>query len=352
MVAVRIELEVIVVPLVVPFAGSGAARALTLLPRNGTVHIAHIIRDLNHQVAERDGDTMKQARGPSPEPANTKPWLREPLVWFVAIAIALLGIEALRAPAAHTARIEVSAEVMEALQRDHVARTGHQPDGEEVSALLAQHLRDEVLYREALALGLDGGDPVVRRRMIQQMAFLIEDRTPIAEPSDAELTAHLAQHADRYRVPEQLTLEHVFVGGHSPPEMVRWLEALRAGGDPGAFGDAFVLGQHLPHVDVAWLDERFGNDFGQSLSGVPEGTWVGPVASSFGRHLVRVTDRLPAHLPSLEAVRVRVVRDWMAEARAVANREAIEALLAEYEVEVAPASLEAGWVSVTQNGAQ
>lgn len=270
-------------------------------------------------------------------------WLREPALHFVLLGAALFGLNQLvkaDAPAPADARtIEIGSDVVGSLRVDLERRSGRSPTEAELSAAVQRWLDEEVLYREALALGLDRGDPVIRRRLVQKMAFLSEDLVPVEPPTEAELAAWLADHAEEFRRPERVTLEHVFVGrpggsgaDGAPTRADAVLSELRAGADPGGLGEPFLRGRRFASKTAAELDAVFGVGFAVAVAAFPVGEWAGPVESSYGLHLVRVEERTPARAPALDEVRAAVRRDLVAARRDEANAEAMRQLRAGYEV--------------------
>src|SRR5262249_4884420 len=153
------------------------------------------------------------------------------------------------------------------------------------------YIDNEVLYREALELGLDRGDIIVRRRLVQKMEFLTEGLDPVPEPTDTELQAYLDAHAEHYLQPDRVTLTHVFAsndrhGAATATLAEQWGEQLRAGADPATLGDPFLRGRELAAVSERDLAGILGNAFAAHVMQLPVGTWSAPIASSYGLHLV------------------------------------------------------------------
>jgi hypothetical protein len=168
--------------------------------------------------------------------------LREPLLHFAVLGVALFALHRQLAPADESQPITVDANLTAALRADHQRRTGATPTAEEEDALLERHLDSEVLYRAALDLGLERGDVIVRRRLIQKMEFILENAQPRPEPPDTELQAYLEAHAERYALPERLSLTHVFVsneraGGQAVAETEALRQQLLDGAAPEGLGD-------------------------------------------------------------------------------------------------------------------
>jgi peptidyl-prolyl cis-trans isomerase C len=261
--------------------------------------------------------------------------VREPLVHFLVLGVALLAVERRALPAGGR-EIVVDAAAVRGLAADHERRTGLPPTPAEQAALVTRWLEDEALYREALALGLDRGDVIVRRRLVQKMELLTEDLEPVPAPDDATLAAWLAAHADRYAAPLRVSLEHVFVAG-AHPEAARALGArLAAGADARALGDPFLHGRTFAARTTGELARVFGDGFARAAAALPAGTWSAPIRSSYGLHLVRVTARDAGGPAALAAVRDAVARDWTAAEREQANRAARARVRARYRVTVEP----------------
>lgn len=290
-------------------------------------------------------------------------FLKEPTVHFVLMGGALFLIFELVSPdgAAGGARlidsqrdhrILVTESLLSGLSQDYLRRTGNPPTDEVLQGLIEQYVDDEVLVREARTLGLDRGDPVVRRRLLQRMAFVIEDGSWAEPPSDAELSDFVARHPERYWQPARITFEHIFVaepgpnGQGTPRDRVEQLvERLAAGDDPAQLGDPFIAGRRFAGRTEAQVSATFGPDFAARVMGLPEGEWRGPIASSFGHHLVRVERRQAGGPPELGAVRSAATRDWWTERRRRAQREAITRLRAAYVVEVEDGARDGSWVA-------
>ena len=265
--------------------------------------------------------------------------LREPLLHVAVLGFGLFVLHRWVAPPPASQEIVVPAGALAGLRDDFQRRTGRTPSATDERAMVDAWVDDEVLVREALAMGLDRGDAIVRRRLIQKMAFLIESTEPVPAPSDAELGAYLAAHADRYATPARVTFTHVFVSaqhdGDRAPAAAAGLRArLEDGNDPAMLGDLFLRGREFRLYSEPELAGVFGAEFAAAVMALPEGTWSAPIPSTFGLHVVRVTERRAGSPPALAAVRERVERDWREEARATVNRAAYARLRARYHVRV------------------
>ena len=237
-------------------------------------------------------------------------------------------------------RIVVSAAKVENLAELFERTWRRPPTQAELDGLIEDHVKEEILYREALALGLERDDIVIRRRLRQKMEFVGEDVAPPAEPTEEELQAFLDEHAERFREPARLSFAQVYLspdrrGEDAWADAERLLVALDAGtSDPAAAGDPFLLEQDYRDLATPDVERLFGEAFAARVAELPVGRWSGPVESGYGLHLVLVRERTPARLPDLAEVRDAVANEWRAARREEANRAFYDGLRANYEVTV------------------
>ena len=263
---------------------------------------------------------------------------REPLVHFVVIGGLLFAVHA-RVAKPPPDRIFIERAYVDALRAEERERTGQAPTEEQTRGLVERTVDDEVLYREALALGLDKGDLIVRRRLLQKMELIA--RASVPEPTDDELRAYLRAHPDRYEAPETVSFRHVFLsrdkhGDSLAKDAEQALSALRGGADPAKMGDPFVLGAAFAKRSRADVTTSFGPAFAEGLFAAKTGEWSGPVSSSYGLHLVLSAAREEGGAPDLSAVRARVREDLTTERRGSALRDEIARLRRKYTIEIEP----------------
>ena len=273
-------------------------------------------------------------------------WYREPLVHFLGLGLLLFGLYALVNPQEGVdtdRRIVVTESDVDWLRTTFASQWNRQPTDAELEALIDGHIREEVYYREALALGLESDDTIIRRRLVQKMEFLSEDLALAADPTADALRSFFEDHPDLYRVPPRLTFTHIYFSpdqrGPRTPEDVR--EALaRLGNGPvsaavlDTMGDRFLLDYEYGGLLPADIDRLFGEGFGQSLLELDTGGWQGPVESAFGLHLVRIDERADSVLPSFDEVPEQVRRDFDADRRLQMNTDFYAALRDRYAIEV------------------
>lgn len=256
--------------------------------------------------------------------------LREPLVHFAAAGGLMFAVFAAlndaSVPPADV--IIITPERIDQISAEYESVWRRKPAEDELDALIEEDIREEVYYREALALGLDRNDALVRRRMRQKMEFLTDSTASGLEPVEGELEAYLAANQELYQLEPRLAFEQVYFGETPSPETIAGaLNALQS--DPAT--DLLTLGEPtllpvqlgLSSIDVVY--GVFGKDFFEQLVELPAGVWAGPVVSTYGVHLVRILDSLPARSSRLEEVRREVLRDWqMAKASEIHDRDYAE----------------------------
>ena len=208
--------------------------------------------------------------------------------------------------------------------------------------LVRDHVREEVYCREAMALGLDKDDTVIRRRLRQKMEFVSDDIAAQTEPTDADLTTYLLAHPDAFRVEQRFTFRQVYLnperhGEHLARDAAQLLAQLNQAGntiDPSALGDAFLLEEQFAAVPGSEVAKQFGESFAETLTGLQPGQWQGPVESGYGVHLVLVSKRTEGRLPELADVRDIVRREWDNARRLEANGKFYQELLKRYTVTI------------------
>lgn len=270
--------------------------------------------------------------------------LREPLVHFLlagAVIFAVYG--AVGAPQSNVPqRIVVSSDQIERLGALWRQTRRRLPSQTELKGLVEDFIKEEIYYREALELGLDRNDTVIRRRLRQKMEFLSADAGDRLSPTKADLEAYLAANAERYRIEPTLAFRQVFVNtgrrgaaaGEDARRLLGELASRGADADIADLGDPTLLPRENPLADQSEIARRFGRPFAEALSRVQPGTWAGPLTSGYGLHLVYVRERRKGRVPRLDEVRPAVERDWIAEKRREIEAERFERLRARYQVEI------------------
>ena len=267
--------------------------------------------------------------------------LREPLVHFLLAGFALFVLYALLQPerfAADTSRrVELSATDVARVQLAFAARWQRHPTEAELRGLLASEVRNEILSREAIALGLDKDDVIVKRRLAQKMEFLADDLSGLREPAQDELRAWFDEHKSEFSQPSRITFRHVFFstdrrGANTEVAARKALVSAAGRVDSAPRGDPFMFQDYYTDRTEAQVADVFGSDFATTLFSSPIKRWSGPFASGLGWHIVWTEELQAGDVHSYDDVESEVRQRWMVEQREAAKRASFEAMLARYEV--------------------
>ena len=265
--------------------------------------------------------------------------LRDPLFHFAVLGVLLFALFRGLGGGAGDARspIRLGAGDLALLQARWEQQWGRPPSAEELENLIERQLREEILYREALSLGLDRDDAIVRRRLVQKMEFLAGNTAEVSDPSDEELAAFLARHPERFRLPGSASFEQIYFGhdlhGEEVSEVAaHGLSAVRAG--ERVEGDPFLLTRRQQRVTDDRVGQLFGEGFREAVMALPAGRWEGPIASSYGLHLVFLEQSQAPRVPALQEVRDTVAREWEAARREEETQAFYRSLRQRYPVEI------------------
>lgn len=271
--------------------------------------------------------------------------LREPLFHFLILGLVIYGGYAWLHPGEASEGDQQIIRVGEGerawMRTSFEKRWKRAPTPKEMEGLTKEYIRETAFYREALAMGLDKDDTIVRRRLAQKLEFLVQDLIDVSPPTDEELEAYFDEHPADYRQPDLITFTHAFVdpdkwGNETESHAATVLEGLKKADDPARaakeLGDPFMLQLYYPERTEAEISKLFGGGFARSLGDLSLGAWQGPVLSGYGIHMVHVHARETFPEPAFANVRDRVAEDWMEAKREELNDEYRERLLEKYTV--------------------
>jgi len=271
-------------------------------------------------------------------------WLKEPLFHFLLIGAALFALYGWQADdnAERPDQIIFTEADVDRLINLWERKWQRLPTQQELQGLIEQQIREEVLYREALAMGLDRDDMVVRRRMSQKMEFISNDLASLAEPDDAQLQAYLEKHSKKFAIPGRISYSQVYLNATQRGEQVfadaeKLLEELSQSAidvDITMAGDSFMGGYSFNDETDFGVARIFGQLFAKQIFELPVGEWSGPVESGYGLHLVHVDSRTDSRAPSLEQVRDKVRVEWVAEQQRKTNDLLYSELRKRYEITI------------------
>ena len=252
--------------------------------------------------------------------------LKEPLLHFLLAGAALFGAyawinRAAENPNAGKAQqLHIAAGDVEWLAENWTTQWRRPPTQEELRGLIADYLNEQVLAREARALGLEDNDVIIRRRLAQKLTFLIEDTLRRAEPSETELQQYYETHAQRFRSDAHISLRHIYFSpqrrANARSDAADTLRLLLDKGHAlptGELGDRLLVETEFHDESERSISGTFGPDFARAVFSLEPGDWSGPIESGYGLHLVRVSTLQTAQLRPFSEVRERVAQEWRRE---------------------------------------
>ena len=259
-------------------------------------------------------------------------WLKDPLLhFFLAGALLFVAYSALHRGSKEAPRVvRLTAQEVNWLKETWILRWQRPPTEEELRDLVANYLQETMLAREAMEMGLDENDTVIRRRLAQKMDFFIVDAARLAEPDETTLRRYYDAHRVRYSAPLQVTFSQRFFRTEAAARQGLQKLAMHADaniGDPSLFEDDYAT------VSAQEVTNIFGSDFSTRLKSLALGHWQGPIPSAYGFHLVFLHKRQMAEDRPYEAVRSKVLSDWRLEQETVAKARFFDKLLEKYTIE-------------------
>jgi peptidyl-prolyl cis-trans isomerase C len=281
-----------------------------------------------------------------------KRWIREPLLHFLLIGAALFAIYHWRNPSAPKAdgshRIELTSDDLHQLEVSWVAQRQRPPTDDEMRRLVEEKVHEEILYREALALGFDRGDTIVRRRLAQKMEFLSDDVSALREPTLEELKNWYAQNGSIFAQAARISFRHVYFSpdkrgkqAATAAESAYQRIANKSDATEAPSGDRFMFQDYYRDSTADQVANIFGNRFADAVLKIVPGAWSDPIASGYGWHLVWVDSITPRRVPQFEEVDLAQIKSqWMSAQRIETKRDLFKAMRARYQV-VLPGSAKA-----------
>jgi len=274
----------------------------------------------------------------------SKRWLREPLLHFLLIGLALFVVYSYlhRGRGGESSKqIVLSLDELGQMHTFFVSQWHRQPTAAEFQAMVEDKIREEVFYREGLAMGLDKDDTIVKRRMAQKMQFLAEDIAAAHEPSGSELKAWFEKSSSQFALPRRYSFRHLYFSPDKRGKDARSSAAevlARIAGQSensklaGSLADRFMFEDYYGDRTPEALAKEFGPQFAGALEKLKPGSWQGPIESGYGWHLVFVDSVIPGRVPTLEEIEPDVKTAWLAEQKAAAWQKAYSEMRAKYTV--------------------
>ena len=270
--------------------------------------------------------------------------IREPLFQFILIGAAIYGAYALFGEPSQEEQdrtIVICVEQVNSLATGFAKRWNRPPTNEELLGLVREYLRETLLYREALAMGLDQDDHIIRRRLATKLEFLTNDLVKLTPPAEEVLERYLADNMDQFRPPDLITFSHIFFdpdkrGDATLVDAEALLQELQASGPPAQetlrLGDRFMMQSYYPEATSREIQRQMGSGFAQTVMQLEPGQWHGPVLSGYGVHLVYVSGYIASEDPLLADVREDVLEAYFREQTEKFNAQYLDALSERYEI--------------------
>ncbi len=271
--------------------------------------------------------------------------LREPLLHFLLIGAGLFVLFHYMRPHRDTSptsrQIQFSIDELSQLALLYQSQWRREPTVDELDRLVENKVQQEVLYREALTMGLDKGDEIIKRRMAQKMQFLAEDVAAAREPTTEELKNWFTNNSQKFAMPARFSFRHLYFstdrrGERAHEDAVKALAQLARQAEDSklaaSLADPFMFQDYYRDRAQEYLGKEFGPRFAESVEKLTPGSWQGPVESGYGWHLVFVDTVTPRRIPSFEEVESDVKTAWLSQRKAQAWEKAYKDMRAKYTV--------------------
>ena len=268
-----------------------------------------------------------------------KHWHKEPLLHFLIIgAVIFVVFSIVNKDEIDVSgnKIVVTAAEIERLSTNWSKKWNRPPTDTELKGLVDSYIKEEVYYREALALGLDQNDTILRRRLMQKMEFLSNDLAELNQPDEADLNKYFLDNQEKYELPAQVSFTHIYFsldkrGAKAFEDAKNVLSQLDALSAP-ELGDSFMMQYDFVQETPFEIERLFGKGFAKELFTLETNTWLGPIESGYGLHLVRISEKIDSRMPELASVIDKVRTDLMFKRRQKMNKEIYERFKERYEI--------------------
>ena len=289
--------------------------------------------------------TIEQSRLRQSFSPSLKRWLREPLLHFLLLGLMLFAaytyMQRGRGGVESSKQIALTMDDVRTMDLYFESQWHRQPTPAEFQAMVEDKVREEVLYREGIAMGLDKDDTIVKRRMAQKMQFLAEDVAAAHEPSTAELRAWFEKNSTKFALPGRYSFRHLYFspdkrGKNAQDDAAKALAKIAGQPEDSklavSLADPFMFQDYYGDRAPEALAKEFGPQFVVALEKVKPGSWQGPIESGYGWHLVYVDTVIPGRIPAFEEMEPDIKTAWLGEQKATAWQKAFAEMRAKYTV--------------------
>ncbi len=250
--------------------------------------------------------------------------LKEPLVYFFVLGFVVFGLHSTlnrekQVKNEDPFTVDITSADIEWIRSSWEARMKRQPTQEELQGLIDRFIRDEILFREAMAMDLDDRDLVIQRRLVQKLTFVFEDLAETIELTDDELKKYMQENQDKYRIPEMISFTHIYfnpdkrkdVMEEAKTVLARLKSAQREPKEAVSLGDTIMIDSAFREKSPDEAARILGREFASKLFSINEKGWQGPIESTFGLHLVYISEHTASRMPEFENIRENVKNDFM-----------------------------------------
>ena len=301
--------------------------------------------EVSVSIVPDEQDSVRQSTPTSASSRVLKRWLREPLLHFLLLGVALFLVYAYmqrgRGGVESSRQIMLTLDELRQMDMYFESQWHRPPTPQELQAMVEDRVREEVLYREGLAVGLDKDDEIVKRRMAQKMQFLAEDVAAAHEPTTAELKTWFDKNSNKFALPSRYSFRHLYFspdkrGKNAHDDAAKALAKIA--GQPedsklaASIADQFMFQDYYGDRAPEAIAKEFGPQFAVSLEKLKPGSWQGPTESGYGWHLVYVDTVIPGRIPVFEEMEADVKTAWLAEQKQQAWQKAYKEMRAKYSV--------------------
>jgi hypothetical protein len=289
-----------------------------------------------------------------------KKWYKEPLLHFLAIGALIFGLFALvsdQKDVINKNKIIVTTADIERLSDNWSKKWRRPPTETELQGLIESHIKEEVYYREALALGLDQDDTILRRRLMQKMEFLSNDLAELSTPDESELNKFFLDNQEKYKLPARATFTHIYFsldrrGAQAIEDAKKVLSDIQTAPSPilraPERGDSFMLQYDFVQETPSEVTRLFGKSFSEQLFKSDINLWQGPIESGYGLHLVRINEKIDSRIPEFSLVREQVHNDFMYKSRRDVNEKVYKGLKDRYDIVIEEIPKQSGIVKAVR----
>lgn len=210
------------------------------------------------------------------------------------------------------------------------------PTKAETDEILEEFIYHEVMYREALVMGLDKNDIIIQRRLSQKLEFLSSDILQIAEPTNDELQEYLNTHSEKFMLPSKLSFTHVYIdtNKHTKEYFEELKKDLESGKSYKTLGDPFMFAKEFTNVTQTDVSKVFGRAFAKKIFSLHVDSLQGPIRSGYGLHFVNISKKTDAKVAKVQDIKSTLTKYWKEEKTEQANSKIYQDLKKQYNIEV------------------